>query len=122
MIKILIVEDQPDILEIIKLSLELYDSFEVAECDSGEAALLRASEFNPEVLLLDYMMPDMSGPQTLEKLRQLPGLADVPAIFLTARVGESAESEMLALGAIEVITKPFKPRELGARIRAAIAR
>ncbi|MBO9432364.1 response regulator [Sulfitobacter sp. R18_1] len=122
MIKVLLVEDQPDILEITKISLELYDSFEVCECSSGEAALSKATEFNPEVLLLDYMMPDMSGLQTLEKLRKLPGLADVPAIFLTARVGEHAECEMLAAGAIEVITKPFRPRELGARIRAAIAR
>tara|TARA_R100001039_G_C1821416_1_gene89121 strand:+ start:329 stop:697 length:369 start_codon:yes stop_codon:yes gene_type:complete len=122
MIKLLLVEDDSDVLEVVKLSLELYGGFDVVDCSSGQEALRIVGDYNPDVFLLDFMMPEMSGPQVLKRFRELPGLEDVPAIFLTARTGEATKSELLELGAKEVIYKPFKPSTLGAQIKAAIGR
>ena len=83
MLKLLHVDDDADILELAKMSLELMDDIEVVDCVSGEEALTTVEEFKPDVFLLDMMMPGMSGPEALEKLRQVPGLEAVPAIFMT---------------------------------------
>lgn len=122
MIKLLLVEDEPDILEVVKLALELYGEFDVVDCSSGEEALRVVGDHKPDVFLLDFMMPRMSGPQVLERFREVPGLEDVPAIFLTARTGAATKSELLELGAKEVIYKPFKPTTLGAQVKAAMGR
>ncbi|WOI30768.1 response regulator [Sulfitobacter dubius] len=122
MIKILLVEDEPDILEVVKLALELYGEFEVVDCSSGEEALRVVGDRKPDVFLLDFMMPGMSGPQLLARFREVPGLEDVPAIFLTARTGAGTKSELLELGAKEVIYKPFKPTTLGAQVKTAMGR
>jgi DNA-binding response OmpR family regulator len=120
MIKLLLVEDEPDILEVVKLALELYGDFEVIDCSSGEEALRIVGNYKPDVFLLDYMMPEMSGPQVLARFREVPGLEDVPAIFLTARVGSAAKAELYELGAKAVIYKPFKPTTLSAQVKAAM--
>lgn len=122
MIKILLVEDEPDILEVVKLALELYGEFEVVDCSSGEEALRVVGDRKPDVFLLDFMMTGMSGPQLLARFREVPGLEDVPAIFLTARTGAGTKSELLELGAKEVIYKPFKPTTLGAQVKTAMGR
>ncbi|MFG6589994.1 response regulator [Sulfitobacter sp. 1A12157] len=122
MIKLLLVEDDSDVLEVVKLSLELYGDFDVVDCSSGEEALRIVGDYKPDVFLLDFMMPEMSGPQVLKRFREIPGLEDVPAIFLTARTGEATKSELLEMGAKEVIYKPFKPTTLGAQIKAGIGR
>ena len=122
MIKILLVEDEPDILHVVKLALELYGEFEVVDCSSGEEALRVVGDRKPDVFLLDFMMPGMSGPQLLARFREVPGLEDVPAIFLTARTGAGTKSELLELGAKEVIYKPFKPTTLGAQVKTAMGR
>ncbi|MEQ5829182.1 response regulator [Sulfitobacter sp. NFXS29] len=122
MLKLLHVDDDADILELAKMSLELMDDIEVVDCVSGEEALTTVEEFKPDVFLLDVMMPGMSGPETLEKLRQVPGLEAVPAIFMTARVGVGAWTELFDLGVAEVIAKPFDPMTLGAQIKAVLHR
>ena len=117
--RILYVEDQPDIRAVTKVALEKIGGFELQICSGGEEAVATAVAFAPELFLLDVMMPGMDGPATLEALRKLPGLADVPVIFMTAKVQTNEVTEYMALGAIEVIAKPFDPMALSDQIRDA---
>ena len=117
--KILHVEDDLDIQAIAQIALETIGGFEVRQCSSGQEALEVAPDFKPDLFLLDVMMPGMTGPETLAALRELPGMADVPAIFMTAKAQRDEVAEFLALGAIEVVVKPFEPMELAGEIRAA---
>jgi two-component system, OmpR family, response regulator len=116
--RILHVEDEPDIQEIARVSLETVGGFTVATCSSGREALDRAEEFEPDLLLLDVMMPDMDGPTTLGELRKLPGFERTPTIFMTAKVQAHEIERFKALGAIDVITKPFDPMTLADQVRA----
>lgn len=120
MIKILLVDDEPDILEVATIALELSEEFEVEGCTSGTEALSKAQAFEPDVLLLDYMMPDMSGPQVFVKLRELPSLANVPVIFLTARADQASRETLFELGASDVITKPFDPILLSTQVKTSL--
>jgi len=117
--KILHVEDDLDIQAIAQIALETIGGFEILQCSSGQEALKAAPDFKPDLFLLDVMMPGMTGPETLAALRELPGMADVPAIFMTAKAQRDEVAEFLALGAIEVVVKPFEPMELAGEIRAA---
>lgn len=120
MIKLLHVEDDADIREIAKMALEMSGEFEVVQCMSGEEALATAPVFMPDVMLLDMMMPGMTGRQTLEKLREVDGLKDTPAIFMTARAQHAEIEELLAIGAVDVISKPFDPMSLADSIKASM--
>lgn len=120
MIKLLHVEDDPDIREIAEMSLSMTGEFDILQCESGEEALSRVLEFAPDVILLDMMMPGMTGRQTLEKMRDMPQLATTPAIFMTARAQHSEQEELRKLGAAEVISKPFDPMTLADQIKIAI--
>jgi len=117
-LKILYVEDEPDIREIAKIAMRSLGGFEIRDVTCGADALLMAVEFQPDLLLLDVMMPGMSGPETLAKLRGLASTKSVPVIFMTAKVQGSEIAEYLALGAIGVISKPFNPMELASQIKA----
>ncbi len=120
MIKLLHVDDDVDILEIARMSLELSGDIEVVQCASGEAALRTVKEFTPDVFLLDVMMPGLSGPQVLEKMREMPGLKNVPAIFMTARATGVEQQELFDLGAKKVISKPFDPMTLSEQIKTVL--
>jgi len=120
MIKLLHVEDDADIREIAKMALDLSGEFEVVQCESGESALMTVPDYLPDVVLLDMMMPGMTGKQTLEKMREIPQMAEVPAIFMTARAQQSEMEELRSLGAAEVISKPFDPMSLADQVKAAI--
>lgn len=120
MLKLIFVDDEPDILELVKISLELDGFFKVSNCLSGGDAISRANEFMPDLFLLDVVMRDLSGPETMQKLREIMHLKDVPVIFLTACVSDAVRTELLNLGAKEVITKPFDPLALGAQITEAL--
>jgi two-component system, OmpR family, response regulator len=115
--RVLFVEDDADIRTIAVLALETLGGFTLAACASGAEALERAQQFAPQLLLLDVMMPGMDGPTTLERLRTLPGLAQVPVIFMTAKVQASEVAHYKALGAIGVITKPFDPMGLAVQVQ-----
>jgi CheY-like chemotaxis protein len=115
--KILYVEDEPDIQAVAKLSLEAVGGFEVRACSSGEEAIRAAAEFGAELILLDVMMPGMDGPSTLQALRTLPHSATTPVIFMTAKVQPSEVAYYRALGALDVIAKPFDPMTLPQTIR-----
>ena len=116
--RILHVEDQAEIRVIVRIALVKRGGFEVCGCGSGEEALAAAAAFAPDLLLLDVMMPGMDGPATLAALRQLPGSAATPAVLLTAKVEVPMIDHYLALGAIDVIAKPFDPMALAGQIRA----
>ena len=120
MIKLLHVEDDADIREIAQLALELSGDFELVQCESGELALEAINSFVPDILLLDMMMPGMTGRQTLEKMRLNPALADTPAIFMTARAQHAEIEELRLAGAAHVISKPFDPVSLGDEIKKVI--
>lgn len=120
MIKLLHVEDDPDIREIAEMSLGMSGEFEIVQCESGEDALNVVEDFTPDVILLDMMMPGMTGRQTLEKMREMPALANVPAIFMTARAQQSEQQELYNLGAADVISKPFDPMSLADQVKNAM--
>lgn len=119
---ILYVEDEPDIRMIAAMALETLGGFRVESCASGAEAIERAAKITPDVLLLDVMMPGLDGPGTLAALRKLPKLARTPAIFMTAKVQPQEIAGYKALGAIDVIPKPFDPMSLAAAVRAILAR
>lgn len=120
MIKLLHVEDDADIRMITKLALEFSGMFDVVQCACGPDALARLETFTPDVLLLDMMMPGMTGTETLARMRKWPGLAEIPAIFMTARAQAPQMEELRTAGAADVISKPFDPMALGGRIKAAM--
>jgi two-component system, OmpR family, response regulator len=117
--RILYVDDDDDIRTVAVFALEVIGGFEVAACASGKEALERAADFSPQLLLLDVMMPEMDGPTVLAEFRQRPETASTPAIFMTAKVQQTEIERFLALGAVEVIAKPFDPMALPDSIRAA---
>ena len=117
--KVTYVEDDADIREVAVLALELVGGFEVQTCSSGEEAVARAAAFGPDLLLLDVMLsPGMDGPATLARLRENPALAATPVIFMTARVQPRDVAALRALGALDVIAKPFDPMTLADTMRA----
>jgi len=115
--KILHVEDDEDIQAIALIALETMGGFEVMQCSSGRDAVDKAPAFQPDLYLLDAMMPGMTGLETLAELRKDDSLGDVPAIFMTAKAQSSEVSEFLDSGALGVITKPFDPMTLADQIR-----
>jgi diguanylate cyclase (GGDEF)-like protein len=110
--RILYVEDEPDIQAIARLALEAVGGFTVEVCGSGEEAIRKAVSFEPDLILLDVMMPDMDGPSTLTALREIPAFAATPVMFMTAKVQPAEVAHFKSLGAIEVIAKPFDPTKL----------
>ena len=115
--KILYVEDEADIQEVAKIALETVGGFTLKVCSSGEEALSQAEAFEPQLFLLDVMMPGMDGPETLAELRKIPSLADVPVIFMTAKVQSNEVDGFKKIGALDVIAKPFDPMSLAEKIR-----
>ncbi|MFO8003474.1 response regulator [Thioalkalivibrio sp.] len=115
--RILYVEDEPDIQAVAELALETVGGFTVKTCASGEEAVGHAEGFAPDLILLDVMMPGMDGPTTLEALRGIPALAEVPVAFMTAKVQPSEIEHYKSLGARDVIAKPFDPMTLSDQVR-----
>lgn len=115
--KILYVEDEPDIQAVAKIALETVGGFTLLVCSSGEEALNNVVDFSPDLFLLDVMMPGMDGPSVLAELKKMPSLSDVPAIFMTAKVQPQEVEQFKAMGAIDVIPKPFDPMTLAETIK-----
>ena len=115
--KLLYVEDEADIRAVAQLALEAVGGFTVELCSSGEEALQRAPVFQPDLILLDVMMPGMDGPTTLQALRAVPALSATPAVFMTAKVQPAEIAHFKSLGALDVIAKPFDPMTLAETVR-----
>ncbi len=120
--KILLVEDEDSIRTIAEMSLGMVGGFEVRACASGAAALEVVGAFEPDLMLFDVMMPGMDGPALLAAMRQRQATAAVPVIFFTARTQREDVEALLALGALEVIAKPFDPMQLADSVKSAWAR
>lgn len=118
---VLVVEDEADILTLLKYNLEK-EGFRVATASDGEEALLAAGEQTPHIVLLDWMLPLMSGLEVCRQLRRNAKTRDIPIIMLTARGEEGDRVRGLNSGADDYITKPFSPTELVARMRAVLRR
>lgn len=122
MINILHVEDDGDIREITEMALSLSGDFEVTQCECGEAALSVAPDQHPDILLLDMMMPGMTGFETLIELRKIPHMVHVPAVFMTARAEHAEIATLCSAGAADVIPKPFDPMTLGDQLKKILHR
>jgi CheY-like chemotaxis protein len=117
-IRILVVDDEPDIREIVDVSLGLDREIKTRGCASGADALVTAAEWSPSLILLDVMMPFMDGPATLANLRKNPRTAHIPIVFLTARTQADEIAQYTSLGAQGVLSKPFDPMTLAASVRS----
>src|SRR5580692_7355899 len=117
-IRILLVDDEPDVREIVDISLGLDRELKTRACASGADALVAAAEWSPSLILLDVMMPLMDGPATLANLRKNPRTAHIPVVFLTARTRADEVEHFLSLGAQGVLGKPFNPMTLAASVRS----
>lgn len=115
--RILLVEDDPDVQTVTSLALSGLGGFTVKTCASAEEALECAAAFDPDLILLDVMMPAMDGVDALKAFRAMPAMAEVPVIFLTARVQPQEVGRYRELGSLGVIPKPFEPTTLADDIR-----
>ena len=111
--KILLVDDEDDIREVAKLSLQMMRGWEVDTAASGVEALRLASESPPDAILLDVMMPEMDGPAVVQQLQADDATAEIPVVFLTAKVQGSDQRRFEHLGVAGVLPKPFDPMLLG---------
>ena len=107
--KIMMVEDDLDIQVVASLALEAVGGFEVVVCSGGLEALERIEAFAPDLVVLDVMMPGMDGPTVLQHLRARPVTAQLPVVFMTAKAQSHEIAGYKALGALDVVTKPFDP-------------
>lgn len=119
--KVLIVEDEESIATLIDYNLTRED-FATKIAPDGEDALLKVQEFQPDIVIIDWMLPKISGLEVCRRLRQNPDTKNLPIIMLTARSEESDRIRGLETGADDYLTKPFSTAELIARVRAVLRR
>ena len=115
---ILIVDDEARMRRFIRMNMEL-EGFQVIEAENGLLALEQIRKYNPDLILMDVMMPEMDGFETLRLLREI---STVPVVLLTVKSDEEDKIRGLGLGADDYITKPFSPRELNSRVNAVLRR
>ncbi len=120
-VKLLLVEDDQALVELLSWHFAR-ENFEVAHTADGEEALILAQEEAPDIVLLDWMVENLSGIEVCRRLRRMPATANVPIIMLTARGEEEDRVRGLQTGADDYVTKPFSPRELVARVGAVLRR
>lgn len=114
--RILHVDDDEDIRTLTKMALELVGKYQVEQYATGEEALAHPEGLPAQLFLLDYMMPGMSGEELWCRLKDVPGLEQVPVVFMTAKTETSFAERLLNMGALSVIMKPFDISELSAQI------
>ena len=118
--KVLVIDDEPDIRKIAKLSLSRVGGMQVVEAASGPDGVRLAEAERPDAILLDVMMPGMDGPATLAMLKAGEATSKIPVLFLTAKAMSSELERLKALGAVAVLTKPFDPMKLPHELKAAL--
>jgi two-component system, OmpR family, response regulator len=114
--RIMCVDDEDDILEVVRLCLEMVGGLEVVCCHGGQEALEQIPVVRPDLILLDVMMPGMDGPATLRQLQTSGAGKDIPIVFMTARIRNLETEEYMRLGASGVVAKPFDPSTLSSDI------
>jgi len=119
--RVLVVEDEQDIRELVRFNLE-QEGFSVAAVEDGERALAALHKQRPALVILDLMLPGMTGLDVCRRIRNDATLVNLPIVMLTAKAGESDRVVGLEMGADDYVTKPFSPRELVARVRAVMRR
>lgn len=119
--KILVIEDEPDLLEVIQYNLER-EGHKVVVCRNGEQGLSRIRTDNPDLVILDLMLPGMDGVEVCRQVKADPVTKAIPIIMVTAKGEESDIVLGLGIGADDYITKPFSPRELVARVKVVLRR
>jgi DNA-binding response OmpR family regulator len=119
--KILIVDDEPDALELLEFNLKAA-GYEVLCAEDGKAALKQARVALPDLIILDWMLPEIEGLEVCKLLRRDPNTAAIPVIMLTAKAAEIDRILGLEIGADDYVTKPFSPRELILRVKKMLAR
>lgn len=119
--KVLLIDDDPDLVILASYALEKVGGFEVVTSAGGAEAVALARREGPDVILLDFLMPELDGPELLALLRSTPELGSTPVIFLTGKEGEAEAERLLALGARGVITKPFDPAALPGEVERLLA-
>ena len=120
-IKILLVDDEPDILDFVSYNLKS-EGYKVATAASGKVGVAKAKEFKPDLILLDVMMPEMDGIEACDQIRRLSGLENTIIAFLTARGEDYSQVAGFEAGADDYITKPVKPKVLTSRLKALLRR
>jgi DNA-binding response OmpR family regulator len=118
--KILVAEDEPDILFMIAFSLRTVGGFDVIEARNGLEAVEKAQQEQPDLIILDVKMPRMNGLEACRRLKEIGSLKDVPIVFLSARGQQHEVDEGLDLGVTEYIRKPFAPEDLVAKVRGIL--
>lgn len=118
--KVLVAEDEQDILELIRFTLE-FNGFEVVTASNGAEAVDRARKTKPDLILLDVRMPRMTGYEACQTLKAAPDTQAIPVVFLSARGQEADVQHGLSLGATDYILKPFSPEELPGRLREILS-
>ena len=117
----MVVEDEPDIRKLVHYNLA-QERFKVIEAEDGEKALKLVQREKPRLIVLDLMLPGLSGLELCRSLRERPETSQIPILMLTAKAGEADRIVGLEMGADDYLTKPFSPRELVARVKAILRR
>lgn len=118
--KVVHVDDDDDILTIARMALELVGEFDVTQFTSAREALDNLEGAQPDLFLLDVMMPDMDGPELLGALRKRPQYQKTPVVFMTAKVDRQFSDSLIQAGALACITKPFDPMTLADQLKSLV--
>lgn len=110
--KILYAEDEPDIRTIVEISISSTSDCEILFVENGKELLEKVEDINPDLIMLDVMMPEMDGPTALLELRKNPKTKDIPVIFMTAKAQIHELKSLEKMGILGILTKPFDPIEL----------
>ena len=116
--RILHVDDDPLMRDVVELALGLDPKSVVMSCESGQAGLAAVPGWQPDLIILDVMMPGMNGPAVLARLRENPETSKIPMIFITSRAAAAERERLMKLGAVAVIAKPFYPATLAETVRS----
>ena len=120
--KLLIIDDEADIREVARASLEIVGGFSVLTAESGRRGIVMAEEHLPDAIILDLMMPEMDGAETLARLKENPKVSHIPVIFLTAKVAATGPRVPNPAGVLGVLLKPFDPMQLPAQVSELLTR
>ena len=119
-LRILLIEDDPDIQKMVQLSLKYQGGHQVSVASGGKEGLAKAIAEMPDLILLDVMMPEMDGYETCRRLKADPATAQIPVVFLSARAQQSEIQKGRDLGAVGYLVKPFDPMNLSSQLEAIL--